>query len=147
VRQAWLTPDRGRFNGVNRPSLASTNHQENQDTTMNSFLTHVAVMCAAALATLPTIQLGYRDCFRCEINETWEYGLAPLQLTLDPQENGTVRIRWTGDAPPYQLQSRASLSAGDWQHEGAPTDTLNATPPTDGTARFFRVLSLFGNPE
>jgi hypothetical protein len=90
---------------------------------------------------------GYRDCFRCEINETWEYGLAPLQLTLDPQENGMVRIRWTGEAPPYQLQSRASLIAGGWQNEGAPTDTLSATPPTDGTARFFRVLSLFGNPE
>jgi hypothetical protein len=88
---------------------------------------------------------GYRDCFRCEINETWEYGLPLLQLTLDPQENGTVQIRWTGEAQPYQLQSRASLSAGDWQNEGEPTDTLTATVQTDSVGRFFRVLSLFGS--
>jgi hypothetical protein len=88
---------------------------------------------------------GYRDCFRCEINETWEYGLAPLQLTLDPQENGTVRIRWTGEAQPYQLQSCTNLDAEDWQNEGAPTEALSATVPSDGAAKFFRMQSLFGN--
>jgi hypothetical protein len=88
---------------------------------------------------------GFRDCLRCEINETWEYGLPPLQVTLDAAENGTLEIRWTGEAPPYQLQSRASLSAGNWQNEGQPTNTSSATVPSDGTVRFFRVLSLFGN--
>jgi len=82
---------------------------------------------------------------RCEINETWEYGLPPLQVTLDPAVNGTLEIRWTGEAPPYQLQSRTSLTTGEWQKEGAPTQALTRTVQSDSAARFFRVLSLFGN--
>jgi hypothetical protein len=80
------------------------------------------------------------------LNETWEYGLAPLQLTVSaPQPDGTLEIRWTGEAPRYQLQRCSDLSAGDWQDEGAPTDALSARVQTNAAARFFRVLSLFGN--
>jgi hypothetical protein len=80
------------------------------------------------------------------LNETWEYGLPPLQLTVTArQPDGSLEIRWTGEAPPYQVQSRGSLGAGEWQNEGGPTDALNATVQSDGTAKFFRILSLFGN--
>lgn len=76
------------------------------------------------------------------VNDTWEYGLPPLQLTgLDRQPDGSLRIQWTGEAPPYQLQSCTNLNAGDWQNEGAPTDQTSATVQPDGTAKFFRVLS------
>jgi outer membrane protein assembly factor BamB len=80
------------------------------------------------------------------LNETWEYGLPPLQLTRsERQPDGSLEFRWTGEAPPYQLQSRTDLATGDWQDEGAPTADLNATVQPDGEAKFFRVLSLFGN--
>jgi hypothetical protein len=82
------------------------------------------------------------------LNQTWEYGLPPLQLTaVQRWDHGLLEIRWTGEAPPYQLQSRASLSAGEWQDEGVPTDALSAIAQTDGEAKFFRVLSLFGEPQ
>jgi len=89
---------------------------------------------------------GWRDCFRCSLNETWEYGLPPLRLSgPERQPDGSLEVRWTGEAPPYQLQSRTNLNAGDWQDEGAPTDQTSATVQPTGDARFFRVLSLFGN--
>jgi len=76
------------------------------------------------------------------INDTWEYGSPPLQLTgLERQPDSSLKIQWTGEAPPYQLQSRTNLTAGDWQDEGAPTDQTSATVQPDGTAKFFRVLS------
>jgi len=68
-----------------------------------------------------------------------QHGLAPLRLDRLP--DGSLRIQWTGEAPPYQLQSRTNLSAGNWQDEGAPTDQTGATVQSDGTAKFFRVLS------
>lgn len=81
-------------------------------------------------------------------NDTWEYGIIPLRLTLIPgPDDGMSEIQWTGELPPYQLQSRFSLSEGDWQNEGEPTDASNATIPMDGHVRFFRVLSLFGGKQ
>ncbi|MBI4325977.1 MAG: VCBS repeat-containing protein [Chloroflexi bacterium] len=69
----------------------------------------------------------------------------PLQLTgVERQADGSLEIRWTGEAPPYQLQSRASLSEGEWQNEGAPTEASSATLQNDAAAKFFRVRSLFG---
>lgn len=80
------------------------------------------------------------------MSDLWEYGLPPLQLTVSaPQTAGSREIRWTGEAPPYQLQSCTDLNAGDWQNEGAPTSALSTTVPTGGAAKFFRVLSLFGD--
>jgi hypothetical protein len=76
------------------------------------------------------------------MNDTWEYGLEPLRITaLNRDTNGAVVINWTGEAPPYQLQSRSNLSEGTWQNVGAPTDQLSATVPGDSPSRFFRVLS------
>ena len=89
---------------------------------------------------------GYRDCFRCEINETWEYGLAPLQVSrIERLPDNSMAIRWSGEAPPYQVQSCSSLAALDWRNESEPTDRLNATVNTGESTRFFRVLSLFGS--
>jgi hypothetical protein len=89
---------------------------------------------------------GFRDCFHCDLNETWEYGLPPLQVTVSArQPDGSLEIRWIGEAPPYQLQSCTDLNVDSWQNEGAPTDALNAIVPTGGEQKFFRVMSLFGN--
>ncbi|MBI4324680.1 MAG: PQQ-binding-like beta-propeller repeat protein [Chloroflexi bacterium] len=83
---------------------------------------------------------------RVTSNETWEYGLAELRFTrIERQADGSLEIRWTGGAPPYQVQSCSDLTAGSWQSEGEPTNGLSVTLQTDGTAKFFRVLSLFGN--
>jgi len=80
------------------------------------------------------------------MNDTWEYGLPPLQLTVSArQPDGSLEIRWTGEAPPYQLQSCTNLGTGNWQNEGAPTNASSVTVQTGGAAKFFRVLSLFGN--
>jgi len=81
-------------------------------------------------------------------NDTWEYGLPPLQLTgLERRPDGSLNIQWTGEAPPYQLQSRTNLNTGDWQDEGAPTDQTSATVQLEGTMKFFRVLSTVGQTQ
>jgi hypothetical protein len=86
---------------------------------------------------------GVHDRF---LNQTWEYGLPPLQLIgLERQPDSSLEIRWSGEAPPYQLQSRASLTTGNWQNEGPPTQALSTTVQTGAAAKFFRVLSRFGN--
>lgn len=88
---------------------------------------------------------GWRDCFRCEINETWEYGLPRLRLDGITAQGIHLEIRWTGGAPPYQVQSRPDLAQETWRNEGQPTDATSVTVQAEGTARFFRVLSLPGH--
>jgi len=75
--------------------------------------------------------------------QTWEYGLPELRLTgIERLPNGSLAIRWTGGAPPYQLQSCSSLSDSNWQDLGGPTDQTSVTNPPAGDARFFRVLQV-----
>jgi hypothetical protein len=63
-----------------------------------------------------------------------------------PGPDGSIEIQWAGELPPYQLQSRASFSSGDWQNEGEPTDATSAVVQPEGTA-FFRVISFVnGSP-
>jgi len=77
------------------------------------------------------------------LNDTWEYGLVPLRITAIARDtNNAIVIQWSGEAPPYQLQSRSKLSEGDWQNVGALTDQLSATVPGDSPSRFFRVRQL-----
>jgi len=79
---------------------------------------------------------------RVVLRETWEYGLPELRLTgIERQPDGMV-IQWTGGAPPYQLQSRTNLNAGDWQDLGSPTDQTSATNPPTGDKGFIRVLRV-----
>ncbi|MBM3879694.1 MAG: hypothetical protein FJ387_08235 [Verrucomicrobia bacterium] len=82
---------------------------------------------------------------RITADETWEYGLLPLQVSGIERQGEVFEIRWTGGAPLYQLQCRSSLSEGEWQDVREPTDQLNMTVQPDGTASFFRVLGLSGN--
>ncbi|MBM3879696.1 MAG: hypothetical protein FJ387_08245 [Verrucomicrobia bacterium] len=82
---------------------------------------------------------------RVTTNETWEYGLPPLRVTGIERQGEVLEVRWTGSVPPYQLQSRSDLNAGDWGNEGAPTGALSTTLQMDGVASFFRVLSLFSS--
>lgn len=76
-------------------------------------------------------------------NDTLTVIQSPLQAALTLQ-GAEALLNWTGGVPPYQLQSRTNLTAGDWQDEGAPTDQTSATILLEGTTKFFRVLSLFG---
>ena len=39
----------------------------------------------------------------------------------------------------YQVQSRASLDAGNWENHGAPTDQQTLSVDVTGLSRFFRV--------
>jgi hypothetical protein len=88
---------------------------------------------------------GIHDGF---LNQTWEYGLAPLQITdIQTEPDGSLQVRWTGEAPPYQLQSRTSLTSGEWLSAGAPTDASGARVQISGENQFFRVLSLFGTTQ
>ena len=80
------------------------------------------------------------------LNETWEYGLIPLRISETlRQAAGTIEIHWTGEAPPYQLQSRSGFGKANWLNEGEPTETSNAVVQAVGKTKFFRVLSLYGN--
>lgn len=63
-----------------------------------------------------------------------------LQMAQPVQDNqGRLLLRWTGGQAKYQLQSRASLAAGDWEDCANPTDQPNSTVNIDGSSRFFRV--------
>jgi len=74
--------------------------------------------------------------------ETWEFGFPELLLTGVEHEPEGIVVRWTGGAPPYQLQSRSNLSEGDWQDLGLPTDQTSVTNPPAGDAEYFRVLRV-----
>lgn len=75
--------------------------------------------------------------------ETWEYGLPELRLTgIELQPDGSFVIRWTGGAPPYQVQICSNPCEGNWQNVGTPTDQTSATNSPAGDAAFLRVLQL-----
>jgi hypothetical protein len=65
-----------------------------------------------------------------------------LRLQLGPpipDGQGHLLLRWSGGQARYQLQSRASLTTGEWENCGGPTDQQSATVNIDGSSRFFRV--------
>jgi outer membrane protein assembly factor BamB len=82
---------------------------------------------------------------RVTISETWEYGVLPLRFGGIGRQGGELELHWGGGAPPYQVQSCSDLTVRAWQNEGEPTNAGSATVSADGAAKFFRVLSLFGD--
>jgi hypothetical protein len=48
-------------------------------------------------------------------------------------------LRWRGGVGPYQVQRRASLTAGAWENVGGPTMLLTATVGFSGETGFFRI--------
>jgi hypothetical protein len=110
---------------------------------------NVRVMFAMAFDSKrrKVVLFGGSPCRHCAwLNETWEYGLIPLGITETSQQgDGLIEIHWTGEAPPYQLQSSSSPGEGSWMNEGELTDALSVTVQTTDTLKFFRVVSLFGN--
>lgn len=53
--------------------------------------------------------------------------------------DGVKWKRWKGGQGPHQVQSRGSLSAGEWEEYGAPTDNFSLPVEIQGPGRFFRV--------
>lgn len=65
-----------------------------------------------------------------------------LAIRLRQAADGEIFIEWQGGSPPYQVQTRESLSAGGWEDVGAPTtENIFSAPPGAGQPRFFRVVS------
>jgi hypothetical protein len=72
--------------------------------------------------------------------------LVQLRITNISLAGSNVNITWQGDAGPYQLQRRASLTQGDWENVGAPTTANQATDTITGDSMFYRVVEVSPNP-
>lgn len=57
-------------------------------------------------------------------------------ITVGPE---SLTLSWTGGTPPYQVQTRSSLSTGGWTALGAPTSNTSVTVPRSGAEGYFRV--------
>src|SRR5262245_37699037 len=68
-------------------------------------------------------------------------------LTVEPPNNGQIRISWTGAASGYQLQETSALGNA-WQPSGALPVLQNneyvLTFVPQGTAKFFRLVNVGG---
>ncbi len=70
----------------------------------------------------------FRDCFHCDVNETWEYGLPPLRIAGITRQGDRLELRWPGGAvelwtmtggaartgPASRQNTRRQLSTGCW---------------------------------
>jgi hypothetical protein len=62
-----------------------------------------------------------------------------LRITRIERIGFNVNIAWGGGQGPYQVQTRSSLSSGDWTDFGGPTAGNSATLPMGGNG-FIRVV-------
>jgi hypothetical protein len=76
-------------------------------------------------------------------------GGLPIQLPGDlkiqsiTQNPFTFTVRWSGGVPPYQVQTRTSLSSGAWENYRLPTNEQSMEIDIldiDGPNAFIRVL-------
>ena len=69
--------------------------------------------------------------------------VSPVLIQSITRSGNDLRLSWSGGIPPYQLQTRSSLSAGAWSNAGGPTSQNSATlvNGVSGSAGFFRVTS------
>ena len=96
--------------------------------------TNLLTVLATALAEV----LGYGG--TTTFSDTIKINRVTLPVLAVTRTNGSVRITWTGGAPPYSIQMTTNLSSGLW--EAIPMDTTNsATWLMDQPETFFRVLS------
>jgi len=66
--------------------------------------------------------------------------IMPLHMeSLVADGDGGAVLRWTGGLGPYQVQSRASLNAGDWEDHGPPTAEQSVSFDIGAASLFFRV--------
>jgi hypothetical protein len=65
---------------------------------------------------------------------------SPLTVTLLSYSGGSVTFTVTGGTPPYQLQVRTNLTAGNWATFGTPFAVSPITFPAGGDSQgFYRV--------
>jgi hypothetical protein len=66
---------------------------------------------------------------------------APAQIKSVARSGNDITLAWTGGVPPYNIDSRASLSAGLWSTVVSNILTLSATVTNgvSGSTGFFRV--------
>jgi len=64
-----------------------------------------------------------------------------LQMLGVSISGSTVTVNWEGGQPPYQLQRRNSLSSGDWENVGTPTNATQGTDVLGDGMMFYRVSS------
>ena len=66
---------------------------------------------------------------------------AALHISSITRSGKDLTLTWTGGSPPYQVQSRSSLSTGSWANVGGATPQLSRTITNGvvGSAGFFRV--------
>lgn len=64
-----------------------------------------------------------------------------LRITNIAVTGSTVNINWVGGQPPYQVQRRANLVAGDWENVGGPTNSTQASDTIGPDSMFYRVGS------
>lgn len=64
----------------------------------------------------------------------------PVQLALAPAALGELALTWTGGYAPFTVQTRESLTSGDWENYLADLPNRAATLSTTNSHAFFRVV-------
>ena len=64
----------------------------------------------------------------------------PLTVTTARREGQELKLEWCGGRPPFRLQQRASLSAGDWEDASEDLHSRRLSVPVAGS-RFYRITS------
>jgi len=82
-----------------------------------------------------------------EVQQVFDLGKAgqplapqPLLLTSVTVDAANLTVTWTGGTPPFKIQTRQSLSAGNWADVGSPTNERTATVPRNGATGFVRIV-------
>jgi len=62
----------------------------------------------------------------------------PLTVTSARREGQEMKLEWCGGRPPFRLQQRSSLSAGEWENVSEDLTSRRLSIPVTGT-RFYRI--------
>ena len=69
---------------------------------------------------------------------------AEVKVTVPILTAGQLTFHWTDTQPPYQVQTRSTITA-EWINVGAPQSGTETTVPTDGNQAYFRVIETQPN--
>jgi hypothetical protein len=63
-----------------------------------------------------------------------------LNITRVQISEGNFKIEWEGGDPPFQVQSRTSLSEGSWENVSDPINETSYEEAIDAAMKFFQVV-------
>ena len=74
----------------------------------------------------------------------YEVPTPELKVTSPLLSQGKLSFHWTATNPPYQVQTRSTIT-GDWVNVGAPQSGTEISVPTDGAQAYYRVIEAQPN--